>query len=202
MAIHNNATTNHLQWHNLHLVYSIIDNIVKFQDFILITFSATYLTIIHHNCAFIHHFIWADCCVSMIHCSSIHCTNSVYSLSIQSDGWLLCLWCYLAINLPQLIHIISHFPPVLMLCLLLHLRVDCCIDAPPAAPIHRRVDCCVSGCSSTCTAPPAHLLCTSWLRCTRDMHSHQTIATVLMAETAAVGRSPAAAKVSDGVGWV
>lgn len=140
MAIHNNATT-HLQWHNLHLVYSIIDNIVKFQDFILITFSATYLTIIHHNCAFIHHFIWGDCCVSMIHCSSIHCTNSVYSLSIQSDGWLLCLWCYLSINLPQLIHIISHFPPVLMLCLLLHLRIDCCIDAPPAAPIHRRVDC-------------------------------------------------------------
>jgi hypothetical protein len=34
------------------------------------------------------------------------------------------------------------------------------------------------------------------------VHSHQTIAVDLMAETAISGRSPAAADVADDVGWV
>ena len=58
------------------------------------------------------------------------------------------------------------------------------------------------GGSSNCTAPPAHLLCTSWPRCTRDVHIHQTILMVLMAKMVAAGRSLAAKDIANGVGWV
>ena len=42
---------NHLQIHNLQLVYTIIDFIVKFRVELFFSFRAVYLTYIHHNCA-------------------------------------------------------------------------------------------------------------------------------------------------------
>jgi hypothetical protein len=150
MTIQRQCNNQPLQWHNLHLVYIIINFIVMLHALVSFSLWATYLTNIKRNinCAFNnHHSILADFCVSIVvYSSTIHDRNSSDSLLVRSSGWLLCLWCYPAVGCPQSIQIPLHFSSVLMLCF---------VFAPPlpsdwllcwhAAPIRLRVDidCCV-----------------------------------------------------------
>ena len=60
--------------------------------------------------------------------------------------------------------------------------------------------CCRRG--SNCIHLNAHLLCTSRPRCTRDVHSHQTISVVLMAKSATTRQLPATEEAHEGVGWL
>ena len=55
---------------------------------------------------------------------------------------------------------------------------------------------------SNCIHLNAHLLCTSRPRCTRDVHSHQTISVVLMAKSATTRQLPATEEAHEGVGWL
>ena len=143
----------------------------------------------------------ADCCVLWALSSAARDTNLFDSPSIRFCGWLLCLCWFVAgrrsNNIP-----IEHCDlcPLLLFLVINHSRA-----APSTLRVHKHVDCYV--CELLLQQQQLH---PSW--CTSLVHKStentdlctaiRPFSVVLMAEMAAAGRSPAAADVADGVGWL
>ena len=143
----------------------------------------------------------ADCCVFAAFSSPVHNTNSIGSLSIRSNGWLLCYSAPPATG-RQSIPIDGHddvCPPP-------HLSSSIApMQLPPTLRVCKRVDCYVFEVllrCCNCMHLGAHHLCTSRQELHQLVHSHQTISVVLMAKSAAARRSPTTVEASEGVGWL
>lgn len=143
-----------------------------------------------------------DCCVSLRDAGE---RIAVYSPNIKSIQWAVdcCVliirftathrqWCFNSIQ----------FNWTTSFCLFL--LIYCSDTAPPALCVKRLIVMFLGRCrrGSNCIHLNAHLLCTSRPRCTRDVHSHQTISVVLMAKSATTRQLPATEEAHEDVGWL